>query len=399
MKTFDLFYLVFQSIKSRISRTLYTILGVAIGIGAILFLVSLGYGLQKILLEKITTKESLLTLDITPPENRTVILDDNSLERILKIPNVEKISPQAVFPGRLDFQGLISEVMVNVVDENFFVLGGIPFEFGASFQEKEKGKLVVNSRVQNLFGLENEKILGKKFKIYFSVSLSEGEKVVVTTFEIPKELEVVGVIGGEELIANVYLTKEDLADFKIQEYQFVKVKVKEDKFLERVREQLIEMGFIVSALSDTISQANKIFRLVQIILGIFGVVGLIVAGIGLINTMSITLLERTSEIGILRALGASKNDIRKLFLMESTISGFLGGIVGTGFGFVLGELLNFGMNILASALGGQPIKLFYYPFWFIIFILILSTLVGFIAGFWPARRAASLNPLEALRYK
>ena len=98
-----------------------------------------------------------------------------------------------------------------------------------------------------------------------------------------------------------------------------------------------EMGFIVSALSDTISQANKIFRLVQIILGIFGVVGLIVAGIGLINTMSITLLERTSEIGILRALGASKNDIRKLFLMESTISGFLGGIVGTGFGFVLGE--------------------------------------------------------------
>lgn len=398
MKIIDLLYLVFQGIKSRIMRTLYTTLGVAIGIATILFLVSLGYGLQKILLERITTAESLLTLDVASPEGKIISLNDNTIKKISEISGVEKISPGAVFSGQVVFNELTSEAVINLVDSDFFSLGGVMPKSGRFFTKDEKNKIVIDSRIPELFGLKDTKILGTKIKISVFVPVAEAEEGVVQTFEPDTEFEVVGVIEGGDTMANIFLKKEDLG-MPVEEYQFAKVKVKENKVLEEVRDRLISMGFMVSALSDTVSQANKIFGAIQIILGIFGVVGLIVAGIGLINTMSITLLERTSEIGIMRALGASTKDIKVLFLMESTICGFLGGIFGVILGIGTGQLLNFGVNILARSLGGQSMGLFYYPIWFIIFIILLSIFVGFIAGFWPARRAGSLNPLQALRYK
>jgi len=137
----------------------------------------------------------------------------------------------------------------------------------------------------------------------------------------------------------------------------------------------------------------------QSILALFGIISLMVAAIGLINTMTISLLERINEIGIMRAIGASSSDVKKLFLGESVLIGFFGGLAGLGIGFFSSQLFNWGINILARTLGGQALNLFSYPGWFIIFIIFLSTFVGFISGIWPAKRAASLNPLEALRYK
>ena len=399
MRIIDLLYLVVQGLKSRIARTLYTTLGVAIGIAAILFLVSLGYGLQKILLEKITTKESLLTLDVASPESKIISLNDATLQKISKIPGVDQISPQVVFIGQIVYEGLTSEAIVNLIDPNFFIYEGITPRFGRLLTADEKNKLIVDSQVAELFGLKNSKILGKNLKILIFIPVEGAEEGIVETFEVETEFEVTGVIEGGATTANIFLKRDDLEKLPIKEYQFAKVKVEEDKNLEEARDKLISMGFMVSALSDTIEQANRIFNAIQVILGIFGVVGLIVAAVGLVNTMSITLLERTSEIGIMRSLGASANDIRKLFLMESTICGFFGGIFGVTLGIGIGQLFNFGINLLAKSLGGQTMRLFSYPFWFIVFIIFLSTFVGFIAGFWPAKRAASLNPLEALRYK
>jgi putative ABC transport system permease protein len=169
--------------------------------------------------------------------------------------------------------------------------------------------------------------------------------------------------------------------------------------MEKVREELIGMGFMVSAISDVIEQANKIFRVIQIVLGIFGIIALIVAAIGLANTMTISLLERTQDIGIMRAVGASPKDVRNLFLTESTLIGFAGGVVGIFIGKLVSLFFNLGINLLAKSLGAQPLNLFFTPSWFLIFIVIFSTLVGFSTGIFPARRASKLNPLAALKYK
>jgi len=400
MRLFDLIRLSLENFKNRKSRVVFTILGVSVGIGAILFLVSLGYGLQQNLLEKITTKESLLTLDIAPPETRIITLNDQTLEKISQIEKVEKVSPQAIFPAQISLGKLTSETTVNLVNPDFFSLSGILPDQGRVFEEKDQQKIVVNSSVAELFNLTPEQILGKKLKFLIFLPKETQGLTEIEIFELKEEFEIIGVIQeGSGSPSQVYLKRGDLKDLPIREYQLAKVKVISNEFMEEVRERLIGMGFLVSALSDTISQANKIFRIIQVVLGIFGVIALIVAAIGLVNTMTISLLERTNEIGIMRAIGASAQDIKKLFLGESLLIGFLGGIGGIGIGILGAEIFNGLINILARTLGGQPVNLFVYPGWFLIFIIILSSLVGLISGIFPARRAAKMNPLEALRYK
>jgi putative ABC transport system permease protein len=126
---------------------------------------------------------------------------------------------------------------------------------------------------------------------------------------------------------------------------------------------------------------------------------LIVSAIGMFNTMTISLLERTQEIAIMKSLGASARDIWSMFLTESILIGFLGGTLGIGIGFVGTEVFNFFLNFIAKNFGGMSVDIFYIPLWFIIFIIVFSTIVGMVTGFYPAKRAAALDILEALRYK
>jgi putative ABC transport system permease protein len=153
------------------------------------------------------------------------------------------------------------------------------------------------------------------------------------------------------------------------------------------------------ALSDTVDQANKIFSVIQIVLALFGIVALTVSAIGMFNTMTISLLERTNEIGIMKSIGASNRDIRFLFLTESILIGSFGGIGGVIIGFMGTTTINLGFNFLANRLGGQSVNVFYTPIWFILFVLLFSTLIGLFTGIYPAERASKLNPLVALRYK
>ena len=396
MKLSDLLYLSAQNFRVRKSRTFLTILGVSVGIGAVLFLVSLGYGLQHVLLERITTEESLLTLDVSVPEGSPIVLNQESINKISKIKNVEKISPQAVFPAQVSLGNFTSESTINIVDPDFFSLSGISPDEGRLFSNKDKDKIVINSTVADLFNESENEIIGKELKFSFFMPQSIEE---IKEIPLGRPFKVVGVIQGEGSPAQVYFRKADLSQIDITDYQLVKVKVKDSKKMESVRSQLINMGFTVSALSDVVSQANKIFRAMKFALGAFGIIALVVAAIGLVNTMTVTLLQRVNEIGIMRAIGASPSDIKKIFLADSTIIGFLGGLGGIIIGIAGSEFFNMIINILARRFGGTPVRIFVYPLWFMLFIIILSTFVGFLSGVMPARKAARLNPLEALRYK
>jgi ABC-type antimicrobial peptide transport system permease subunit len=182
-------------------------------------------------------------------------------------------------------------------------------------------------------------------------------------------------------------------------YIGAKVKIFAAENMGVIRDEIINMGFFVSALQDTIDQVKKIFSIVQIVLGLFGFVALIVSAIGMFNTMTVLLLERTNEIGIMRSIGVTRNDVRKLFMFEAMIMGFLGGLGGVLLGHLGGVLANLGINLLARSFGGQALSLFSRPFSFIIIIIIFSTIIGFITGIFPAQRAAKIKPLDALRYK
>ncbi|MCK5026780.1 MAG: ABC transporter permease [Candidatus Pacebacteria bacterium] len=405
MKIIDLLYLSSQNIKTRKSRFLFTILGVSIGVGAILFLVSLGLGLQRNLHDSITTKDSLLTLDIVTQEEQIVTLNAESIRSIQSIAGVEIVSPQVVLPSQISLSGkkLTSEATFNIVDTDFLRLSGLmPKTQNEEETFMKNSRIIVNSSVAELFNLEPEELLGQK--VTFIVFLSSTDEENVSEI-IPHSVEHIFTINGvipetPGSPGQVYVDRNYISnDIPFAEYQFAKVKVADDKQMELVREKLIERGYLVSSLSDTIAQADKIFGVIQIVLGIFGIVALFVAAIGLVNTMTISLLERTQEIGIMRAIGAPPKDIQRLFLGESFLTGFLGGFGGVFIGVVAGETFNFLVNIIAKTLEGEPLDLFYYDFQFMALIIALSSLVGLIAGIWPAHRAAKLNPIDALRYK
>ncbi|HBI34354.1 MAG TPA: hypothetical protein DEA43_01620 [Candidatus Moranbacteria bacterium] len=409
MRFIDLFKLSTRMFKARTSRTLLTVLGMSIGIGAILFLVSLGYGLQKTLLERITTSDSLLTLDISEAKSGIVSLDNEMIKKIEAMPGVEDVSPafQITTQGHLD--DLSADLVTIGSKPSFLKLGGYKPSKGVLLSDDNQNGIVISSAVGQVFGKTVDEMLGKDMTFSFFVpraaatvddagntsdaqSQSDFEKV-----DSEIRYKIIGVIEGEDNV--VYVNKASLNDLKIDKYGQVKVKTKSNGEMGIIRDAILEYGLLVSSLSDTVDQANQIFKVVQIILMLFGIIALVVSAIGMFNTMTITLLERTEEIGIMKSIGASDMGISVMFFMESAIMGFLGGCAGVAIGWLGGQGFNIIINMVAVRFGGQSVSLFYSPTWFILAILAFSGIVGFFTGLVPARRASKIDPLDALRYK
>lgn len=411
MQLQTLFYIVYKNFNNRRSRVFFTVLGVAVAIAVVLTLVSFGYGLQRSLLARITTQEALLSLDTLPSDPTIIHFDTETLDAMRALPDVEEVSPQAEFTGQMALGAEFSGANVNAVDASFFKLDGrSPLE-GRFFKEGEKDAVVVDSSIAQLFGLTDKDLLGKTLSLTIFAQRSnvvepndastpaQPSSAIQQTLSMQTQYTIVGVTETSANPGVVYIEDTNFPEGSISEYGFAKVKVRDQGSLEPVRDALVNRGFIVSSISDTVTQANKIFGAIQFALGVFGVFALVVAGIGLVNTMTVTLLERTNEIGIMRAVGASPRDIRYIFLSEAVMIGFIGGVFGVLLGVVISEILNALFNVLAGSLGGTHVRLFFYPWWFILSIIGLSALVGFLGGIWPARRAGRMNPLEALRYK
>lgn len=405
----DNIILATRNFKTRKLRTFLTILGISVGIGTTLFLVSLGYGLQGILLEKIAKSDALLTLDVVSTNPSVIKINKQTLDDFRKIPNVVEVSPLQIVLSQFKFNDVTSNVKLSSVDSNFFKLGGIEFVTGEMYKSSNDKKVILSTGALTSLGIENlEEALEKKVRITLIVSDSnnaatndKGNQDLLTEnkmVSLEEDFVICGIVD-DPAESSGYLPNGWADKANVDSYDEVKVKVADQKILDSVRNALIDKNFSVLALTDTVEQANKIFFVIQLVLALFGIVALVVSAIGMFNTMTIALLERTNEIGTMKALGALNREIRALFITESVIIGFLGGVGGIMIGLVTARVANFGFNFLARNMGGQVSEIFYTPIWFVMFILVFSTIIGFITGIYPATRASRLNPLVALRYK
>jgi putative ABC transport system permease protein len=184
-------------------------------------------------------------------------------------------------------------------------------------------------------------------------------------------------------------------------YNSLTIKVSRAAAVPDVQEKVKALGFTTFSLQDALKNAKRLFVILDIVLGLIGSIALAVSSLGIVNTMVMSILERTREIGIMKAIGGSDADVRGIFLVEASAIGLLGGIGGIAIGWAVGRVINFGANMyVRSQQAGGPtdLDLFSLPLWLIGGAIGFSILVSLIAGSYPARRAARLDPIQALRH-
>lgn len=402
MRYQDLAQLSTRAFKTNPMRTWLTILGMGVGTGAVVVLVGLGFGLQKIILEQIVFGETLLSLGVTATGAQNLKLTAETVGQFEQKENVLDAAPLARFPALVTYRGLTGNVFVQGVEPPYIRYAGITSSAGDAFTDEDTGDtntIMLSPAVLKLFGIEDpDSFVGEKVKFRLLVPVGDGSEDV-NEIIIDKEYTVRGITKEEGVLNTLMMLAELRNHVGITEFERIQVRVANNDALPIVEEELIADGYRVTALSKTVEQASKIFQGVQMVLATFGGIALLVSAIGMFNTMTVTLLERTKEIGIMRTIGASPSDIKWLFVAESIVVGFLGGLSGIIMGVTLGISINLMLNFVAGQFGGQAVTLFSFPLTFLSFIAIFSAVVGYLTGIFPAKRASALNPLDAIRYE
>ena len=182
-------------------------------------------------------------------------------------------------------------------------------------------------------------------------------------------------------------------------YLSLSVRMKSPNNVESGQDAIKKLGFNTFSILDATRNLRRFFAVLDLFLGIFGSLALTVAALGIVNTLVMAILERRREIGIMKAIGASDGDVKKLFFAEAAVMGFVGGILGVALGWSIGRVINIGTNIYLRRQDLPAENLWLVPWWLVLGAIVFAVLVSMISGLYPAARAARLDPVQALRYE
>lgn len=256
----------------------------------------------------------------------------------------------------------------------------------------------VSSGMLKLLGMTADKAVGTFFKISYVVPDGSINGVSGRLQSKEMDYKIKGVI--EDTTSNYYYYQ--VADAKrlgVSVYSQLKVVAKDQTSLVEARKNIETLGLKTDSTADTVVRIESLFATFRIILGFLGTIALAVASLGMFNTMTVSLLERTREVGVMKAMGMLSNEVRELFLAESMIMGVGGGVLGIVLGFLLGRILSLILSSISLANGQGLINVASIPIFFSMFILGVSFLVGVVTGWYPSKRARQISALNALRYE
>jgi putative ABC transport system permease protein len=188
-----------------------------------------------------------------------------------------------------------------------------------------------------------------------------------------------------------------LSDQKIG-YQAI-VRVADDSDPQTVKDQVQKLGLLARSTEDELKTVSQLFLVIDSFLTVFGLIALFVATFGIVNTLLMAITERTREIGVMKALGANRASIRRLFAAEAAAIGVVGGVGGVVAAFTVGQVANLLAQQLPVAAALKGYSVFVFPWWLVLGAIAFATLVGTLAGIYPANRAAGLDPIDALRHE
>jgi putative ABC transport system permease protein len=254
--------------------------------------------------------------------------------------------------------------------------------------------------------VENLGILGKNAEITVQRTTDEGEEEF-KSFRV----RIIGIMAekGTESDYQIYMPL-DLA-IQIEEWTSqVSNIVKEDGYdrliveatdssvVTNLTQQITDLGYQAFSFKQIIDSMNQVFVILQIVLLGIGAISLLVAALGITNTMMMSIMERTREIGIMKVIGASNSDVTRIFLMEALSIGLLGGVGGVTLGYVVSKIVDMIAGMYMSGQGATVQSISVVPLWLVLFAIGFAMLVGLVSGVYPAGKAARLSPVEALRH-
>lgn len=404
----DYFKLGFKNIRTRRLRSWLTMLGIFIGIAAVVALISLGQGLQvavnqqfeQLGKDKIFIQPGAVSFGAPGTNVGTSKLTDHDIKLIESIRGVDQVGGVILKVSSVKHGDELAYEYITGFDlaaqELIDEAQNYKIEQGRNLKPGDKYKAVVG--YDYIYG----KIFSRPLKIgdMITIGNSSQEFVIVGTLE-----KIGNPIDDGAVIIPIEAAKEvlDITD----SYDMITVKVKQgentDAVADLIKEKLRkdrgekegEEDFRVQTSEQLANTFNSIFSIVQAVFIGIAAISLIVGGIGIMNTMYTAVLERTREIGIMKAVGARNSDILKLFLIESGILGLIGGAIGV----VLGVLLGLGASFVAGQALGTNLLKAYFPAYLIIGALLFSFGVGCASGALPAIQASRLKPVDALRYE
>jgi putative ABC transport system permease protein len=384
-----------SNLLSKKLRTGLTVFGISIGIGAIFFLLTFGIGLQRLVTNEVIGNRSIKTIDVKSPNSKLIKIDDIGYQRISSIPNVQKVGKAYYYPGSYKISSSESDTIVYGVDDYYQSLTYMNLIEGKLLSNNSPdNEAVLNKATLESIGLSKNpsEIIGKKVEITVPLTKSSEDGS-----SIKKEFKIVGVIDSGSG-AEIFIPETIYRQAGVPNYSQLKVGANKVEDIQQIRSQIESLGFETDSPVDTIEEINQVFKFLNFILIGFGSIGMIVAVLGMFNTLTISLLERTKEIGLMVALGARSVDMRRLFVFEALFLSLFGSIIGIIGAFILGQLVNIVMNQFASQRGVQDsFNLFAYPPLVVVGVIVFMAIVGLVVVYIPARHAEKINPIDALR--
>ncbi len=390
-----LVWLAAKNLMAKRLRSFLTVLGIIIGLGAIAFLVSLALGLHNVVNQQVIGSSSVKTIDVTSPNSSVIRLNQANLQKITQIANVTSVGRAYVLPGKITYLGSQSDTVVYGIDSTYLNLDALKVVNGVDSLAANHDA-IVNTAFLNLIGLSRpSQAIDHPVTVQVNITNQATGKMTVSSFH----LTIKGVVSTGSG-AEVYMQSQPLAQAGASDYNQLKVVAANQNQVTTIRQQIEGLGLTTASPLDTLNEINTVFKFFTLVIIGFGGIGMLIAVLGMFNTLTISLLERTSEIGLMISLGARRADIQRLMITEALLLSVVGGVIGLILAWLLGWAIDLFLSHLAASHGlNSSVAVFSITFGVVGGILILAVALGLLVAFYPARRAAHISLIDALRHE
>ena len=461
MKGRDLTELAVRNLREAVLRNSLTTLGVAVGVASLVAMLSLGVGLQTLASERLNKSGLFDAVFVTSrrgergmggeprggpfrkpaaKQEATKPLDEDARQKFATLLNVTEVYPQIRFFTDVKYAGASYSTNVLGLPESSKATGSFDKMIGKYFSSPTADEAILQAEFAKELGEQPAALVGKELVLRYAQRQQTSAAEMAKEKDIDKQMDEmlsggISIVSRDKKLRIVGITESDpsvgIGGFgggrvfiplgvaeglhvaqptdvaeSVREgasakptYMSLTVRTKSPNNVLQVEDAIKKMGFATFSLLDATRNLRLVFKVFDSFLGLFASLALTVASLGIINTLVMAILERRREIGVLKALGATDDDVRSLFFAEAGAMGFLGGVLGVALGWLIGQAMTWGISIYLKRQDLPEVKISYVPWWLGLFAIAVAVVLSLLAGLYPAGRAAKLNPVEALRYE